>query len=366
MRIFQVCGDPGIPPDGFKGASVHMRCVAGALMRAGHEVITFAARQAADASRYPVEVHPLRSIHSILAVASAAGPPDLIYERYALGSDQGMTAARLLDCPFALEVNAPLWLEAQRHRPDTVTPSSRRLEIELWRNADVVFAVSETLRRYVAQARGRDEGTQVLWNGIDPALFPSPAPLDRTGGDVIVWLGNPRPWHGADALPAVLRSSRARGRDVRLLLVGGGAGVAPVLENARREGVENLVEVTGPLSHARATQRLLDGTLAVAPYPPEPFFYFCPLKIIEYMAAGLPVITSALGDIPDIVGDTGLLIPPGDASALHETVETLLSREDLMRDLGNRARARALSRLSWDRVAGALVSTMATPRRAAV
>ena len=58
MRIFHVCGDPGIPPDGVKGASVHLRCIAEALSKEGHEVTTFAARSPVSGAAYPVSPQP--------------------------------------------------------------------------------------------------------------------------------------------------------------------------------------------------------------------------------------------------------------------------------------------------------------------
>ena len=71
----------------------------------------------------------------------------------------------------------------------------------------------------------------------------------------------------------------------------------------------------------------------------------------EAMAHGRPVVASAVGGLLDLVahGETGLLVPPGDAKGLREALTWLLSDGDLRRRMGEAGRARARERLSWER-----------------
>jgi glycosyltransferase involved in cell wall biosynthesis len=358
VKIYVLCADHGIPPDGTKGASLHLRAVAEGLVKLGHEVTAFVSVPSQGSDSFPTPLRRLSSAHSILGYAMAEGRPDVVYERYSLGHTDGLLAAGELEVPFVLEVNAPLLLEAAAHREETIELSHAEAETRLFRQADLVVTVSKPLREYVTRVRGSSDGTAVIRNGCDERLFPRAAPL-RDGAKTLVFLGHPKPWHGAGGLPRVLANLLRRGHDVRLLLVGGGPGAEEVMQEALIEKVSERVEVTGPLPHGEATRRLLDGTIAVAPFPPLPFFYFCPLKVIDCMAAGLPVVTTAQGDLPAILDGTGVLVPPGDEQAFVETLEKLLLDASLRQSLGKAARSRALNALSWSKSLKELLGRLA-------
>jgi glycosyltransferase involved in cell wall biosynthesis len=334
VRILQICADPGIPPDGTKGASIHFRSLHRAFLAAGNDVAALVGK-------------PPRSWHADSGrVADRGEPwppgaaPDFIYERYSLGHTFGLARARALGSPFILEVNAPLVDEALEHRPSTVQDGDRDIERVLFREADAVVAVSEPLRAFVARIRGTSEGTAVVRNGCDPRPAPDAAG-ERDRRHVIAFLGHPKPWHGAGNLVPLLDETRRRGFDARLLIIGGGPGADEVRSAARSAGLADFVEITGPLSHERALERLSGATVSIAPYPETPFFYFCPLKAIESLGAGVPLVTTAQGDLPDIVGDAAVLVPPGDAPAMAEAVAGLLGDPARREAIQKRARERA-------------------------
>ncbi|MFN2287091.1 MAG: glycosyltransferase, partial [Chromatocurvus sp.] len=76
----------------------------------------------------------------------------------------------------------------------------------------------------------------------------------------------------------------------------------------------------------------------------------------EAMACGVPVVASDAGALPEIVGDAGLLVPPGDADALAQAIDALLGDPPRRAALGAVARQRIVDNFSWDVCAGHMVA----------
>jgi glycosyltransferase involved in cell wall biosynthesis len=407
-RIAYVCTDPGIPVFGSKGASIHVQEVLRALLRRGHRPELFTCRLGGSApvglEGVPIHLLPRaeasntaererRSRHLDWKLAEALrrrGPFDLIYQRYSLWSDSGMRFAAEEGVPGVLEVNAPLVDEQLRHRNLEDREGAQRVTRSAFRHASLLVAVSQVVADWVGNALdGVHERIQVVPNGVDAVRFqhrcslPGPTSLRsevdsaEDGRDsrplTIGFVGTLKPWHG---LPGLLQAfsllsgeirPRAEPAPYRLLIVGDGPERATLQRQARRQGLEPLVEVTGAVPHAEIPRLLRRMDVAVAPYPePGPGgFYFSPLKVLEYMAAGRAVVASRLASIEALVthGVHGLLTPPGDAFALADALKRLRTDPLLRRRLGENGRRRVLHHFTWDQVVDHILeSALATPR----
>jgi glycosyltransferase involved in cell wall biosynthesis len=124
-----------------------------------------------------------------------------------------------------------------------------------------------------------------------------------------------------------------------------------------RERVPNAL---GAVPHAEVERLLERASVVVAPCEREGFG----LAAAEAMAFGRPVVAAAGGALLELVTDdeTGLLVPPRDASALRAAVERLLADPALRQRLGNEAHTRARERFGWD---GVIERTLEVYRRAA-
>lgn len=355
QRIAHVCADRGIDITGTKGAAVHLRSLAAAFATQAEVTVHVARAPGHDTSDMPYAVARFRDDEALLA-ALRTNAPTVVYERYSLGATGGLRAARQLGIPFVLEVNAPLVAEATAYRPDTVTDSSIAVESMLLAEADLVVTVSGPLRDHV-QPHRNGKPTIVVPNGCDPELFDHlPA---RRDVPTIGFLGHPKPWHGADRLIDVLDAVRHRGVDAHLLIVGGGDGADLVAASAAARGLTDVVEITGSVDQATAAATIGTAWVGVAPYEPHEFFYFCPLKIIEYMAAGLPVVASDLGDIPGLLATAGVVVDAADDTGLVDAVADLLADHSRAERLGAEGRARALGSLTWADAAATTLDAMA-------
>src|SRR5207244_1506807 len=132
-----------------------------------------------------------------------------------------------------------------------------------------------------------------------------------------------------------------------------------------RGGLAGAGEGTGEVVCARVPGPLWQMAVAVPPSPPLSDFYFSPLKIYEYMAAGVPIVASDIGQITEILAHrkTALLHPPGSIRKMVEHIAELRDRRHLRARLARAARRLAVKRFSWDRNAARVLAMVDTLRR---
>jgi glycosyltransferase involved in cell wall biosynthesis len=370
-RIAYVCADPGVPIFGRKGCSVHAQEVLRALLRRGARVELFAARL--DGPPHPdftrIKVHPLPSPpkgdpasrerallaanDDLMTTLIGAGQFDLIYERYSLWGWAGMARARASGAPGLLEVNAPLIEEQAHYRSLIDRASAERVAERVFGLASGVVAVSEEVAAYVDRypaARGR---VHVIPNGVNPDRFPpdvAPACPARLGTFTVGFVGSLKPWHGLSILVEAFARLHRRDPNVRLLIVGEGPMRAKLEVDLAERGMAEAAQLTGAVTPDAVPGMLASMDVVVAPYPVLEHFYFSPLKVYEYMAAGRPCVASRIGQIEAIIEDgrNGLLCPPGDAAALGEALERLLRDPALRSRLGEAARDTVQRHHTWD------------------
>jgi glycosyltransferase involved in cell wall biosynthesis len=374
MRLAYVCADLGVPVFGRKGCSVHVQEVVRALVRQGVRVELFATR---CEGRPPPGLEAVR-VHELPAIprgdpgereqaALAAnprlrgaldreGPFDAVYERYSLWSFAAMEYARDRGVPGLLEVNAPLIEEQAEHRTlvdrDGAVLAAERAFVA----AAALLAVSAEIAAYLERFPGTRGRVKVVPNGVDPARFPSglrPSRPGPPGSFTVGFVGTLKPWHGLGTLAEAFALLSRRAPHARLLVVGDGPGREGLERDLDARGVRGSALLVGAVAPEEVPGLLRSMDAGVAPYPGVPGFYFSPLKVYEYMAAGLAVVASRVGQLAGLIrpGDNGLLCPPGDAAALAEALVLLHERPSLRRRLGEVARAQVLREHTWDAVA---------------
>jgi glycosyltransferase involved in cell wall biosynthesis len=377
MRIAYVCTDPGVPVFGSKGSSIHVQEIVRGFARTGAEVTLFATRLDGDppsdlrgiaVHRLPSppcaepaerELAGLAANSALRAALTEHGPFDLVYERYALWSRDAMEYARATGRPGILEVNAPLIEEQARHRILVHRAEAEQVATRVFAAARALVAVSPGVGAYLVDQGVEPERIHVVPNGVDPGRFRAVGGEYGTGAAAragkpftVGFLGTLKPWHGLGILLDAFARGHRDDPERRLLIVGDGPERGMIESVAARLGIASAVVLTGAVEPHQVPARLAEMDVAVAPYPDQPDFYFSPLKIVEYMAAGLPVVASRIGDLHRIVRHevSGLLCPPGDPGALASALERLRRDTALCRRMGAAGREAVLADHTWDAV----------------
>lgn len=358
MRIAYVTVDPGIPVFGTKGASVHIQEVVRELIRRGHDVTVHTTRAGRDipddlagldvietrieADDPGARERAQQEVSARIAARIIAGGADLVYERYSLFSTALAEVAEATGAAGILEVNAPLIEEQRTHRVLVDEEAAAKALARQVAAATATVAVSDPVRDWVRERTG-SESVRTVPNGVSiTRIVPRP---EDVGDPVVTFVGTLKPWHGvADLLAAAALAKRPW----KLRIIGDGPERAALEEQAAGLGIE--VDFRGAVAPADMPGQLAGSAIGVAPYPDlggEQQQYFSPLKVYEYLAAGLPVVASAVGQLPQILGELGTLVPPSDPAALATAIDTLAADPVLRGRLGWRGRMQAEEKHSW-------------------
>ena len=358
MRLAYLVGAPGVPVQGPSGCSAHVRAMARAMGRLGDARI-YAAEAADHRGRFgdptpawiggtpgwPSWLRRYRDLREVLASRRVARrvvedglggwSPDVIVERHALFSDAAWRAGTRLGVPWVLEVNAPLVLERERFEVVRRPSWARGWERDVLRAAPAIAAVSRWLVQWLRQEVGCRNVTWVP-NGVAPLVG------DRARGraalglapdaPAIGFVGSFKPWHGHGVLGEVATAVGAH-----LVLIGSGAEPVPGLEPA------HLIR-PGHLEGQALADAVAALDVGMVPYPADAPPWFCPLKVFDYRAQGVPIVATDVGDTALLVKGGGVAVPPGDVDAMVSAVR---------QSLGTRCTPRLRS---WESVARDVVA----------
>jgi glycosyltransferase involved in cell wall biosynthesis len=277
--------------------------------------------------------------------------PDLIYERYSLNTFAPTWVSRLLGIKHALEVNDSVVIE--RSRPLELRRLSAAIEGYCLRRADLNVTITQSFADRLRARFGKGFPLVVMTNGVAKERFRRD--FDRAGSRARYGLGRSivlggtgqfLAWHGLQDLVERL-GPVAEEKDLRFFFVGDGPARADVMAAAERLGVASRVHFTGMQPIDAVPDLLAALDIAVVPSAAA---HASPMKLIEYMAMGLPIVAPDLPSIRAAVedGKTGRLFPAGDMEAMREAVLALLAGPDAARDLGRRAREHVFAELTWD------------------
>ncbi|WP_322512408.1 glycosyltransferase [Chloroflexus sp.] len=245
------------------------------------------------------------------------------------------------------------------------TAEWQRLVFAFWQWLLPRLAVGITVNtRYLAARMVRAaQPCVIVPNGVDVRSFTAPTATVRAalatalglaGGPVIAYAGTIALHnHPVDLLLAAFEQVAARHATAKLLMIGGGEDLPQLQAYVARQPWHNRVIFTGHVPYPMVRALLALADLSVDPVHDDAVAHArSPLKIVESLALGVPVITGDVGDRAEMLanGAAGIVVRPGDAVALAEAIEELLHDPERRAAMAAVAVGRA-QQYDWDRLA---------------
>lgn len=233
------------------------------------------------------------------------------------------------------------------------------------RRADAVIVPSRYSRGVAIRHYGLDPGrVRVVPEGIDPSAWERPVPAgdgaERSGGPpTVLSVARQYPRKNTGTLLRAFRRVRETCPGARLRVVGGGPELPRLRRLARRLGLGAGVRFLGELPGRGDVRReYFAADVFCLPTLQEGFG----IVFLEAMAAGLPIVASSAGAVPEVVPDgrAGFLVDPRNPRALAEALLRLIGDDRLRARMGAAGRRRA-RRFAWPRVARSFLQALDLP-----
>lgn len=371
MRVLIVSG---IWPPDVGGPASHAPEVASFLLGRGHRVeVVITASVAPAATPYPLRWISRRlpkgvvHVRTGLEVARRAAAADVVYTTGMFGrSAAGATLARR---PYVVKLTADPAFERARRRGmvggnvdefQRATGGARVWILRAARDAELrgaahVFTPSAYLRDLAVSWGVPADRVSVLPNPTPP--LPELAPRDALraafgmDGTTFAFAGRLT----AQKSLGVALAALAQVPDVQLVIAGDGDERAPLEARAAELGLDGRVRFLGPLPRERVIELFRAADASILSSSWENF----PHSVVEALAAGTPVLATAVGGVAEVVrdGENGLLVPIGDADALAEAMRRFVSDGELRERL-RAAAAASVEEYAPERVYGRLEAAL--------
>jgi glycosyltransferase involved in cell wall biosynthesis len=347
--------------EGLAGRGYDTTLVAGSLAR-GEESMQFVAdargvrvHAVAELNR---EISPFRDVTATLRLAQLIrrDRPQILHTHTAKAGALGRIAAVLAGRPRPVIVHTFHGHVLRGYFGPLRTAAFRLVETLLARVTDVLIAVGPQVRddlvalgvapaakfevvrlgialdERVADGAERERARAIL--GIPPGRF------------VVGWIGRMTAIKRTDDVLLAFGKLRERGIDATLCLVGDGPDRGSLERRARELGIARHCLYLGYQDDVAGWYAVLDAFLLTSANEGTP------VTAIEALAAGKPVVSTAVGGVPDVVRDgvDGFLAPAGDTSALADGLERLARDPDLREQMGAAGRERVLARYAVERL----------------
>jgi glycosyltransferase involved in cell wall biosynthesis len=255
------------------------------------------------------------------------------------------------------EVNGLPSIELKYHYPgmdSELLAKIKEQELATLHLSDAIICPSNVTRDYIASLGLNRKLVTVIPNGVSPSDFPvTPLPVRDGREPILLYIGTLADWQGLDivikALPKILEQ-----QPVKLHIIGRGRSRQRKMlaKQIRKLGLEEHVLVQPAIPHHEIPELISQADICVAPLGLNDRNVTqgaCPIKVLEYMAAGRPLIASNMPIVRELLREDvdGLLFSPSDPDDLARQANLLLRDLELSKRLAESAAAYVREKFTW-------------------
>ena len=300
------------------------------------------------------------SLRARRLLAERRGDFDLVHDNQCLG--RGLVPMMERDgWPVLATLHHPITVDRDLDLAHTRSPL-RRLTLHRWygflhMQMDVagriprLVTVSESSKRDIADQMGVDPARlHIVPVGVDPLVFRPLPGVARVPGRIMTTASADVPMKGLVHLLDALAKLRTERPDAHLVVIGRPKPKSLIPQRIEQLGLGDAVTFVSGVTTEDIVERYAQAQVACVPSLYEGFS----LPAVEAMACAVPVVGTTGGAVPEVIGrdgDTGLLVPPADPSALAAALVRALDDAALRDRIGAAGRDRVLARFTWRRTA---------------
>jgi glycosyltransferase involved in cell wall biosynthesis len=302
------------------------------------------------------------SLRAARAVLARRGDFDVVHDNQSLG--YGLLRLLGERIPLVATLHHPITIDRQ-HEIAAAPSMLRGLSLRRWygftrmqarvaRRIPTLITVSESSAGDIARDfRVDGDRVRVVPVGVETEVFRPPT-APRVPGRIVAVSSSDSPMKGARVLLEAVAKLRTE-RDVELVVVGRPRPDGPVARAVDELGICDAVRFVTGLPDPSLAELFGSAEVAVVPSLYEGFS----IPAVEAMACGTPLVASRGGALPEVVGDCGVLVEPGNPSDLAAALGALLDDEPRRRSLGAAGRRRVEDRFTWRATAAATADVYA-------
>jgi glycosyltransferase involved in cell wall biosynthesis len=284
---------------------------------------------------------------------------DVVHDNQSLGTG----LARLVDdgWPMLATLHHPVTVDRDLDLAHA-TRTWKRFTLRRWygfidmqtrvaRQIPRLLTVSDSSRRDILTQMPVDPSRlHVVPVGAEPRVFRPRPEVRRVHGRIMTTASADVPMKGLAPLLESVAKLRTEHDDAHLVVIGKPKGKSGIPALIDRLGLEGAVDFVHGVTTERIVELYAQAEVAAVPSLYEGFS----LPAVEAMACGVPIVATTGGALPEVVGrdgETGLLVPPGDPSALAAALGRALDDADLRARIGAAGRRRVLELFTWRKTA---------------